>query len=183
MEEIKMKKDGSVEIGIVEKRSSIIAGIPEVINMDRALRVQISFRIMQWIKNANQTDKMCLISYNSCGFSKHKEDICNFLLSPHFGGNKLTILCNQENFLLKANIYKIRKALPGYFAIIKPAVKLTHDKGRPKGGLFIAVPDCVKNEVKDVSPYKFSKILCIIEVACAIWILTPEVRSLYISNL
>ena len=95
---------------------------------------------------------MCLISCNSCGFSKHKEDICNFLLSPHFGGNKLTILCNQENFLLKANIYKIRKALPGYFAIIKPAVKLTHDKGRPKGGLFIAVPDCVKNEVKDVSP-------------------------------
>ena len=95
---------------------------------------------------------MCLISYNSCGFSKHKEDICNFLLSPHFGGNKLSILCNQENFLLKANIYKIRKALPGYFAIIKPAVKLTHDKGRPKGGLFIAVPDCVKNEVKDVSP-------------------------------
>ena len=36
--------------------------------------------------------------------------------------------------------------------MIKPAVKVSHDKGRPKGGLFIAVPDNIKNEVKDVSP-------------------------------
>jgi hypothetical protein len=28
-----------------------------------------------------------------------------------------------------------------------------------------------------------SKILCIIEVACAMWILTPEVRSLYLVQL
>ena len=95
---------------------------------------------------------MCLISYNTRGFSKHKGDVCNFLLSPEFNGDKLTILCNQEHFVLKANSYRIRKALPGYFSIIKPAVKTTHDKGRPKGGLFIAVPDCIKNDIKDVSP-------------------------------
>ena len=94
---------------------------------------------------------MCLISYNSRGFSQHKEDICRFLVSPFVNGNKLSILCNQENFVLKANSYKIRKALPGYYAIIKPAIKTSHDKGRPKGGLFIAVPEIIKNEVKDVS--------------------------------
>lgn len=94
---------------------------------------------------------MCLISYNSRGFSQHKEDICRFLVSPFVNGNKLSILCNQENFVLKANSYKIRKALPGYYAIIKPAIKTSHDKGRPKGGLFIAVPEIIKNELKDVS--------------------------------
>ena len=88
---------------------------------------------------------MCLISYNSRGFSKQKEEFCNFLLSPCFNGNKLTILCNQENFVLKGNSYKIRKALPGFFTMIKPAVKTSHDKGRPKGGLFIAVPDYIRN--------------------------------------
>ena len=95
---------------------------------------------------------MCLISYNSRGFSKQKDEFCNFLLTPCFNGNKLTILCNQENFVLKGNSYKIRKALPGFFTMIKPAVKTSHDKGRPEGGLFIAVPDYIKNEVKDVSP-------------------------------
>ena len=73
-------------------------------------------------------------------------------MSPYVSGNKLPVLCNQENFVLKGNCYKIRKALPGYFTLIKPAVKTSHDKGRPKGGLFIAVPEKIKNEVKDVSP-------------------------------
>ena len=93
-----------------------------------------------------------MVSYNSRGFSKHKEDICKFLLSPYVNGNKYAILCNQENFILKGNSYKIRKALPGFMTIIKPAVKNSHDKGRPKGGMFIAVPDSLKNFVKDVSP-------------------------------
>ena len=110
------------------------------------------FRIMKVIKNAVQTDKMCLISYNSRGFSQHKQEFCNFLLSPYVNGNKLPILCNQENFMLKANCYKIKKAFPGHFVIVKPAVKTSHDKGRPKGGLFVAVPDIIKNEVRDVSP-------------------------------
>ena len=93
-----------------------------------------------------------MISYNTRGFSKHKEDTCNYLLDSHFGDKKLNILCNQEHFLLKSNSYKIKKAFPGYYVILKPAVKNTHDKGRPKGGLFIAVPDIFKNEVRDISP-------------------------------
>ena len=95
---------------------------------------------------------MCLLSYNSHGFSKHKEDICRFLLSPFVNGNKPAILCNQENFILKSNSYKIRNALPGYLTFVKPAVKNSHDKGRPKGVMFIAVSDVLKNYVKDVSP-------------------------------
>ena len=77
--------------------------------------------------NASPIDKMCLISYNSRGFSQHKEDICRFLVSPFVNGNKLSILCNQENFVLKANSYKIRKALPGYYAIIS-----AHADGGPR---------------------------------------------------
>ena len=93
-----------------------------------------------------------MISFNTRGFSKHKEETCNHLLNSHFGDKMLTILCNQEHFMLKSNSYKIRKAFPGYFVILKPAVKNTPDKVRPKGGLFIAVPDLFKNEVKDISP-------------------------------
>ena len=74
------------------------------------------------------------------------------MLSPYVNGNKHVILCNQENFILKGNSYKIRKALPGSLTIVKPALKNSHDKGRPKGGMFIAIPDSLKNYVKDVSP-------------------------------
>ena len=54
--------------------------------------------------------------------------------------------------MLKSNSYKIRKSLPGFMTFIKPAVKNSHDKGRPKGEMFIAVPDAIKNELKDISP-------------------------------
>ena len=67
-------------------------------------------------------------------------------------GNKIPILCNQENFILRGNSYKINQALPDYFAIIKPAVKKALDKGRPRNGMFVAVPDKFKNVVSDVSP-------------------------------
>ena len=104
------------------------------------------------IKNAHNSNKICLISFNSRGFSEHKAELCNFLSSPFVNGNKIPILCNQEHFLLKANSYKIRKALPGYLTLINPALKATHNKGRPKGGLFMAVPEIIKDKVDDVSP-------------------------------
>ena len=65
---------------------------------------------------ANQTEKICLISLNSRGFLKHKEDFFKFLLSQYVNGNKLPVLSNQENVVLKGNCYKIRKALPGWSA-------------------------------------------------------------------
>ena len=42
--------------------------------------------------------------------------------------------------------------MPGFHIIINPAVKNNLDRGRPKGGMFIAVPDCIKSQITDVSP-------------------------------
>ena len=78
--------------------------------------------------------------------------VCKFLISESTVGEKIPILCNQEHFLLKANSYKICQALQDFHCFIKPAVKNSHDKGRPRGGLFIAVPEKMKNIVIDVSP-------------------------------
>ena len=35
---------------------------------------------------------------------------------------------------------------------MNPAVKDEQNTGKPKGGLFIAIPDSIKNLIKDVSP-------------------------------
>ena len=60
------------------------------------------------------------------------------------------ILCNQENFLLRANGYKIKKFLAGAHVIVKGAVKSSYDNGRPKNGMFIAVPAEIKEFVTDI---------------------------------
>ena len=75
-----------------------------------------------------------------------------FLLSDTVTANSLPILCNQENFILRDNSYKLRKAFPGYHILINPAVKNQLNTGRPSNGMFIAVPDSIKNNVQDVSP-------------------------------
>ena len=67
-------------------------------------------------------------------------------------GRTLPILCNQENFVLRGNSYQIKKCLPNAHVIIKKAVKDCHDNGRPKNGMFIAVPCQLKEFVTDISP-------------------------------
>ena len=62
------------------------------------------------------------------------------------------VLCNQENFVLRGNGYQIKNCLPDAHVIIKEAVKSTHDEGRPRNGMFIAVPVELKEFVTDVSP-------------------------------
>ena len=106
------------------------------------------------IINGGHTDNkdICVISYNSRGFSAMKKDYCQLLVSANTVGNKIPILCNQEKFVLRGNRYKINQSLPGFHCIINPAVKVSHDKGRAKNGMFIAVPDSFKNMVEDVSP-------------------------------
>ena len=59
---------------------------------------------------------------------------------------------NQENFVLKGNSYKIRKALTNFHVLIKPAFKDSFEKGRPRNGMFIAIPQYLKNNLEDVSP-------------------------------
>ena len=72
------------------------------------------------------------MSYNSRGFSTMTATFIRQLVSQSIVGNKIPILCNQENFILRDNSYKLVKALPGFHLIINPAVKNTHGTGRPK---------------------------------------------------
>ena len=75
-------------------------------------------------------------SYNSRGFDVSKQEICKTLMRN--AGNNLPILCNQKKSLLKA------------IKAIKPASK--HGMtGRPKNGMFIAIPSVIKNRTTDVS--------------------------------
>ena len=102
--------------------------------------------------NHPSTNQYCLISYNSRGFGKEKIRFCDFLLSREFVGNKSPILLNQENFILRGNVYKIQQAFPDMSFIIKPAIKENIDKGRPRGGMFISFPIKLKKFIFDVSP-------------------------------
>jgi hypothetical protein len=95
---------------------------------------------------------VCFISYNSRGFSESQQQVVHKLSSPNIVGNKLPIICNQENFILKGNSYKIIQTLPNFHMFINPAIKEDINTGRPKGGMFIAVPDSIKRFVNDVSP-------------------------------
>ena len=104
------------------------------------------------IKNAAQTSKLCILSYNSKGLAPEKQEFCKLFTSKAIIGDKLPILCNQENFVLHGNSYKINQTFPDFHCIIKPAIKDTHDKGRAKNGMFIAIPETLKSCVNDVSP-------------------------------
>ena len=95
---------------------------------------------------------MCIYSYNSRGFDQNKQNFCNMILSESVSGDKIPVLCNQENFVLKGNSYKIRKAFPGFSCLIKPATKGNQDKGRPRNGMFIAFPEMFKSKFEDISP-------------------------------
>jgi hypothetical protein len=74
------------------------------------------------------------------------------LVSHQIVGEKIPILCNQENFILKANVYKLFQAIPGFQFFVNPAIKSGQDRGRPANGMFICVPDCIKSCVTDISP-------------------------------
>ena len=97
-------------------------------------------------------NNICIISYNSRGFNSCKQDFIKTLLS--LTGNSLPIICNQENLLLNAHEYIAKQPLPDHHIIFNPATKDGLD-GRPKNGMFIAVPNCLKEMVKDVSPHSF----------------------------
>ena len=89
-----------------------------------------------------------LLSYNSRGFGFVTQQFYRNLLN--MDNNVIPILCNQENFILKGNDYISRKALPEFHVIFKPVTK--EHLGRPKNGIFIALPGNLRNKVKDISP-------------------------------
>ena len=94
-------------------------------------------------------DSICIYSYNSRGFTEDKQDVCKILFVDT--EKYYPILCNQENFLLKGNNYKVTQCLPNARVIFKEAIKDSFD-GRPKNGMFIAIPLEIKELALDVSP-------------------------------
>ena len=104
---------------------------------------------------------ICIYSYNSRGFDESKQRICQTLMKNT--GNYLPILCNQENFLLKANVFKIKQCLPNCHIFFKPATK-ENITGRPKNGMYIAIPKTLKNSTTDVSPISSRIQAIIIEI-------------------
>ena len=94
-------------------------------------------------------DSVCLFSYNSRGFTEEKQDICRMLFMNNT--QYFPILCGQETFLLKGNSYKISQCLPNARIIFKKAEKDSFE-GRPKNGMFIAIPRELNELVRDVSP-------------------------------
>ena len=92
-------------------------------------------------------DIIQLMSWNSRGFNETKSDFISELCDRNF-----TIFCNQENFMLKKNSYKIDNCCGDMKFFIKPAIKDNLDKGRPKGGLFTAIPESFKSFAEDISP-------------------------------
>ena len=65
--------------------------------------------------------------------------------------NHYPILCNQENFLLEGNRYKIKQCLPNARIFYEKAIKNSLE-GRPMNGMFIAVANDITENVLDVSP-------------------------------
>ena len=100
--------------------------------------------------NSSSQSSLCLWSYNSRGFCTSKQEFCNFLVSAC--GSSIPIICNQENFLLKSNSWKINNTLPGFRIFVKPAVKVNEDYGRHRNGMFIAIPQNLNIDIEDVSP-------------------------------
>ena len=98
--------------------------------------------------NKTYTD-ICIFSYNSRGFGEDKQEIFKLLMLSD--GKKLPIICAQEHFLLKNNAYKVKQALPNCHIFFKEAV-MSNVIGRPKNGMFVAIPTEVKEHVVDVSP-------------------------------
>ena len=86
------------------------------------------------------------------------------LVFPGVVGNKIPIICNQENFIIKSNSYRIFQAVPGFNFFVKPAVKDIQDRGRPKNGMFIGIPDSIRQFVKDVSPNHWQVQAVIVEL-------------------
>ena len=82
-----------------------------------------------------------------------KKSFLNYLSSREVIGSKIPIICSQETFILRENSYKLTQALPDFQFLINPAVKNSHDKGRPKNGMFIAFPRNIESYLTDVFPY------------------------------
>lgn len=107
----------------------------------------------------NKYNFLRTISFNSTGFSDQKRKLIYKI--SQMPSHILPIICNQENFVLKSNMYMIKQTLPNFHVVFKPAVKQNLNAGRPKNGMFVAYPDDVIDKVTDISP-KNPRIQCLL---------------------
>ena len=88
--------------------------------------------------------KLNIISYNPTGFSRDKAEFMKSL--------KADILCLQEHFLLRSNIFKLQNEFTDFNFCAVPATK--QDKvissGRPSGGLAILWPKSSKHKIQQL---------------------------------
>ena len=66
------------------------------------------------------SSRICFLSWNSRGSSDQKLNLMYNLVQPDIIGDCIPILCNQENFLLKPNVYKLLQTLPEFHFFINP---------------------------------------------------------------
>ncbi len=119
--------------------------------------------------DSTYTDKINIYSYNSRGFGEDKKNICNLLAIKD--DHTIPIICVQEHFLLRGNSFKEKQCLPDFHVHFKPAV-MDSEFGRPKNGMFVAVPIEIKEHVKDVSPDHWRVQAILLEVSnCKILII------------
>ena len=110
---------------------------------------------------AVQNNEICMYSYNTRGSNELKlkfiEDLINL------SGNRITIVCIQEHFLLRNNLKKISNYFSNSSVISKPAFKTfeAQNRGRPKGGLSIILPKYLRKSVKIIL-CKSWRIQCIV---------------------
>ena len=98
--------------------------------------------------NTNK-NSLCVFSYNSRDFSDKKKDLCKILMIH--SENYVPILCNQENYLVQGNGYRIEQCLHNSRIFSKKAIKDALNNGRPKNGMFIAVPKKFKGCAEEMS--------------------------------
>ena len=87
-------------------------------------------------------EQVCIFSYNFRGFNDCKKDFVKRLININ---GCQAMICNLENFILKKNAYVIEQTLPDCKIFFKEAIK-DGLEGRPKNGMFIALPKCLKTD-------------------------------------
>ena len=95
----------------------------------------------------------CIFSYNSRGFGEEKKDLCRTLMMA--SENYLPTLCNQENFLLNDNRYKVQQCLLNSRIFFKKPEKDGLHNGRAKNGMFITIPMEFKEFAKEVNTFNW----------------------------
>ena len=97
--------------------------------------------------NTNK-NSFCIFSYNSRGFSNEKNDLCKTLMIH--SENYVPILCSILYSLPCSKKFPWLQCLHNTRIFFRKAIKDALNNGRPKNGMFIAVPKKFKGCAKEI---------------------------------